>query len=134
MTWKCHLEESTNGIYDMILGRDLITSLGLGLKFFDNVIIGGEGPYEGCSSPMVDVNNYEFKYITDKTVKPEDYFIKSNVNECLESDSAMSSTRRMRRILNSKYIKADLNKILTKKYQHLTAIESHRLLHLLEKF
>ena len=118
----------------MILGRDLLTSLGLGLKFFDNVIIGGEGPYEGCSSPMVDVNNYEFKYITDKTVKPEDYFIKSNVNECLESDSAMSSTRRMRRILNSKYIKADLNKILTKKYQHLTAIESHRLLHLLEKF
>ena len=39
-----HVDESTNSIYDMILGRDLITPLGLDLKFYDNVIIGGELP------------------------------------------------------------------------------------------
>ena len=55
----------------MILGRDILTTLGLNLKFSENVIIGGEGPLKGCSSHMVDVSNYYFKSITDKTVKPE---------------------------------------------------------------
>ena len=27
VTWKFHVDESTNGIYDMILGRDLLTAL-----------------------------------------------------------------------------------------------------------
>ena len=60
------MNESTNGIYDMILGRDLLTALGLDLNFIENVIIGGEGPYEGCLAPMFDVRNYNFKYIRDK--------------------------------------------------------------------
>ena len=42
VTWKCHIDESTNGGYDMILGRDLLTALGMYLKFSDNIIIGGE--------------------------------------------------------------------------------------------
>ena len=41
VTWKSHVDESTNGKYDMILGRDLLTALGLDLNFSDNVIIGG---------------------------------------------------------------------------------------------
>ena len=53
MTWKCHLNESNNGRYDMILGRDLLTSLGMDLKFSDNVMIGGEIPHEGCLATMV---------------------------------------------------------------------------------
>ena len=55
--WKCHVDKSTNGRYDMILGRDLITALVLYLKFSDNFILGGEGSYEGFSAPIVDVNN-----------------------------------------------------------------------------
>ena len=74
--WKCHVDESTSGIYDMILGRYLLTALVLDLKFSDEVIIGGEGPYERRSSPMVDVRNYNFLSITDKTVKPEKSLIK----------------------------------------------------------
>ena len=66
VTWKCHADLSTNVIYDMILGRDLITALGLDLKFSGNLIISGEGPHEGCSSHIADVNNYEFKSITKK--------------------------------------------------------------------
>ena len=48
VTWKCHVEKSTKGRYNMILGRDLLISLGLDLKFSENVIIFIEGPYEWC--------------------------------------------------------------------------------------
>ena len=57
MVWKLHVDEFTNGRYDMILGRYLLTELGLDLKFSENVGIGGKGPYEGFSAPMVDVSN-----------------------------------------------------------------------------
>ena len=57
MTRKCHVDESTNSRYDITLGRDLLIALGMDLKFSENVIIGGEGLYEGCSIPMVDVSN-----------------------------------------------------------------------------
>ena len=71
VTWKFHVDKYTNSRYDMILGRDLITALGLDLKFYGNVILGGEVPYKECSVPMVDVINYNYNIITDKTVKPE---------------------------------------------------------------
>ena len=132
--WKCHVDESTNCRYKIILGRDLLTTLGLDLKFSENVIIGGEGPYEGCSAPMVDVKKYNFKSITDKTVKPEESFLNLYVNECFESDNTISSTRIMRRILYAKYEKADLNEVMNKQCQkHLTTIERHSLLQLLKK-
>ena len=86
----------------MILGRDLLTALGLDLKFSEDFIIDGEGPYKGCLSPMVDVSNYDFKSITDKTVKLEESFVNSYVNECLESANTIKSTRRIRRILDAK--------------------------------
>ena len=71
VTWKCHVNESTNGRYDMILGRDLLTALVMDLKFSDNVIIGGEGPNKECLSTMVDISNYDFQSISDKTIKRE---------------------------------------------------------------
>ena len=55
----------------MILGRDLLIALGLYLNFSEDIIIGGEGPYEGCSAPMVDLSNYDFKPLIDKIPKPE---------------------------------------------------------------
>ena len=38
VTWEFHVDESNNGRYDSILGRDLLTAMGLDLKFFDNII------------------------------------------------------------------------------------------------
>ena len=69
--WKFHIDESNNGIYDMIPGRDLLTALRMDLKFSDNVISGVEGLYEVCSAPMVDISSCGFNLIMDKTVKPE---------------------------------------------------------------
>ena len=95
--------ESTNNIYDMILGRDLLIALVLDIKFSENVMIGSEGPYEGCFVTMVDVINYEFTSITDKTVRLEGSFINLYVNECLKSNNAIISTHSMRIILDAKY-------------------------------
>ena len=72
MTWKFHVDECTNCRYYMILGKDLFTALGLDLKFPENIILGGEGPYKGCSAPMVGVSNYDFNIITAKQIKPEE--------------------------------------------------------------
>ena len=47
VTWKCHVDESTEGQYDMIIGRELLTSLGINIKFYDNTIECSEGPYQG---------------------------------------------------------------------------------------
>ena len=37
-------------------------------------------------------------------------------------------------MLDAKYEKDDLNKVMTKTFQHLTATERYRLLHILKKF
>ena len=62
--WKFHVANKTNIRYDMILSRDLLIALGLDLKFSEKLIIGGEGPYEGCLAPMTDLIYYDFKSLT----------------------------------------------------------------------
>ena len=53
----------------MILGRDILTALGLDIKFCDKIIIGGEGPYYGYLAPMVYLSNHNFASMTDKIIK-----------------------------------------------------------------
>ena len=53
-------------MYDVILGRYLLNALELGLKFSIKIIIGAEGPYEGCSAPTTGFGNYDFNYLTEK--------------------------------------------------------------------
>ena len=120
MRWKCHEDESSTGRYDMILGRDLLTALVLDLKFYKNVIYGGEGPYKGCSAPILDINNYDFNVLIAKTVKPQESFINAYAKKCLKYEGAISSTRRMRIILYAKYKKSYLNKVMAEKCQHLS--------------
>ena len=36
--WKCHVDDSTKGRYDMILGQDLLTELRLNLYLYEHVI------------------------------------------------------------------------------------------------
>ena len=70
----------------------------------------------------------------DKKVKPEESFINLYVDECLESEGAISVTLRMRRILDAKYKNADLNEVMAKKCQHLNAEEYKILMIILRKF
>ena len=54
-----------------------------------------------------------------KTVKPEESFSNLYIGECLKSESEISATHRMRRIFDAKNEKANINKVMIKKYQHL---------------
>ena len=54
----------------MIIGRYVPTTLGLHLKFYENIIISGEIPNKGCLAPIVDLINYDFKPLTGKIFKP----------------------------------------------------------------
>ena len=103
VTWKCHVARSTKSRYDMILGRDLLTALGLDLKFSENIILGGDIPFKGCSVSMVDFITYDFKPLTDNKVKPEESFINAYFDECPKSEDTISSTCRIHRILDVKY-------------------------------
>ena len=71
VTWKCHIDDSIDSRYDIILGRYLPTELVLDLNFSSHVIIGGNVPYKNCSAPMADVTDYYFKPLTNKIIKPE---------------------------------------------------------------
>ena len=82
---------------------------------------------------MVDISNYDFTSITDKIVRLEEYFINSAVNEYLETDSTISSTRRMRVIIDANYEKDDPNKVTNKQCQHLNATEDYILINILKK-
>ena len=55
VTWNCPVDDSAEGRYDMILGRYLLTALGLNIEFYDDVI-GVDGiPLKGSMEPMVDM-------------------------------------------------------------------------------
>ena len=54
------MDESSKDRFNIILCRDLLTRLGLDIKFSDHVIIYSVRQSEGFSAPMVDVNNYDF--------------------------------------------------------------------------
>ena len=56
----------------MILGRDVLTALGLYITFSENIIIEGDGPCKRCSEPMVYVSTYYFKTLIDNKVKAEE--------------------------------------------------------------
>ena len=40
VTYKCHVYDSAKGRYNMIMGRDLLTTLGLDPKFSDFIVVG----------------------------------------------------------------------------------------------
>ena len=83
---------------------------------------------------MADVRNYEYALLTDKIVNPEESFLNFYVNECFGSENTIKPTQQIRRILDAKYKKEDINKVMTKKYQHLSTKEQEILLVLLLKF
>ena len=69
-----------------------------------------------------------------KAIKLEESFINGYLSECFESQSAISATRRIRRIVDAKCKKADINKVMAKQHQHLNIKETEILLSLLKKY
>ena len=46
MTWECHVDDSTDSRHGVVLSRDLLTSLSLDLKLYEDVISGGDVTYK----------------------------------------------------------------------------------------
>ena len=63
VTWNFHLDDSPKGRYDMILGKNLLTELGLNLKLSEHVIEADYGHFNGSTTPMVDLGTYILKYL-----------------------------------------------------------------------
>ena len=61
MTWNCNVDEYPKSMHDKILSRYLLTSLVLYLEFYNHVIEGGDGKFERCTAPMVNLDTYKFK-------------------------------------------------------------------------
>ena len=64
--------DSNKGRYYIILGIDLLITLGLQLQLYESVTVCGKGSDEGCSAPMVGIGNYYYAPLTDKIIKPEE--------------------------------------------------------------
>ena len=74
MTGDCHVDESAKGGYDMILGRDILTELGLNLKFSEHVIKADYVPFNGSTRLMVNFGTYVFKDFNTGKIKPKESF------------------------------------------------------------
>ena len=72
VTWNWHMDDSAKGRYNIILGRDILTQLGLNKKNYNHVIEGDDGPFDVYTAPMIDLGTYEFKDIETIKIIPEE--------------------------------------------------------------
>ena len=61
VTWKCHVDESAKGRYNMLLGKYVLTELGLHLKFSEHATKADDRPFKGSTTPMGNLGTYMFK-------------------------------------------------------------------------
>ena len=61
MACNFHVDNSSKGIYDMFLDRDILRALGLNIKLSDHVIQADDSPLKGSAATMIYMDTYEFK-------------------------------------------------------------------------
>ena len=132
--WKNHVNYLAKVRYNMILGKYLLTKLGSNLKFAEHVIKADDGPLKGYTTPMVDLGTYIFKFSNTEKITPEEQFTDDYFKELYKSEHIRTSTKRLRLILDSKYEKSDLHKVMEAQCQHLTMTQRNELLKLLQRF
>ena len=83
---------------------------------------------------MVDLGTYEFKYYNTGEFTPKESFTDAYVEEVYDLKHVCTDTTLLRVILDTKYEKADLHKVMETQYQHITVTQHNELLKLLQKF
>ena len=96
--------------YDIILGRDTLRKLGIKIDFQNNTVVYGDSEID--MKPISCTRNKHY-----------------NINE---SGATKVETKRLKRILDAKYKKANLKKIVSEA-EHLSKSEQTSLLNLLQK-
>ena len=76
MAWKCHVDDSTEIMCNMILDRYIITPLVIVVKLYEHSILGVMGPYKGCTETMGDLIYCESKLLKKNTkIKQNESFM-----------------------------------------------------------
>ena len=70
VSWNFHADYSAKRRYDIILGRDILTELGLNIKFSGHVIEAYYRTFKESRAPMVDLGTYKFKYLDTGEITP----------------------------------------------------------------
>ena len=68
---------------------------------------------------MVDLGTYEFIDLNTGEIIPEEFFMNDLVEEVYESEHVCASNKRLPAILDAKYEKLDLHKVMNNQCQHL---------------
>ena len=107
--------------------------MGLNINISKHVIKADDGTLNGSTTPMVDLGTYIFKDLNAGKIKPEELFTNSYVKEVYESENVRTVTKRLRVILDAKYEKEDLHKVMENQYQHSKMTQRNELIKLLQK-
>ena len=108
--WKLHVADNM-GAYDMIIGRDIMSFLGINIQFSDRTV-----HWEGKEMPFKPV----------EATAEYDYHI-------AESMAITEAADRVKSILDAKYVAADFDKVCSEQH-HLAHEEQRALLALLNKY
>ena len=124
ITSKFKIDSSTdNGIgYDMIIGRDILSILGIDISFKDETVT-----WDHVTVPMKDYHS------DDKIPKPTRSELKSILSPRDEPKATQEATNRAIKILDSTYKKADLRKVADEA-SSLNDQEKEQLFKLLSEF
>ena len=83
---------------------------------------------------MVDLGTYIFKNLNTKKITSEELFTIVYIEEVYESEHIRTAIKKSRIILDAKYEKSDLHKVMETQCQNLTMTQRNELLKLLHKF
>ena len=91
-------------------------------------------PFNGSTTPMVDLGTYIFKDLNTGKFTPEESFTNAYAEEVYESQHLRTATKLLHVTLYAKYEKSDLNKVMETQCQHLTMTQRNELIKLLQIF
>ena len=83
---------------------------------------------------MVNLGTYIFNYLNIGVNTPEELFTNAYVEDVYDSEHICTATKRLRVILDAKYEKADLHKVMENQCQNLTMTQHNELLKILQIF
>jgi hypothetical protein len=107
--------------YDLILGTNTMTELGIILNFRDKMIT-----IDDTILPMRNINNLQGSNILQA--------LRHNHSLAMEPQSTQDATQHAMQILDAKYSKADLQSVVIDNCKHLCANKQKKLLQLLKKY
>ncbi len=107
--------------YDLILSTETMKEFGIILNFRDKMITIDE-----IILPMRNINNLQGSSILCA--------LKDNHSLAMEPQSTQDATQHAMRILDTKYIKADLQSVVRENCKHLSANQQKKILQLLKRY